>query len=188
MTSSIHCRYTSPCLCLHYLIWSRGSIYGYRIDALYSAPCSHQWDKWYSCNRPLRAHLVQMMPRGDKKETGRNRDRQTERGTCLTMGGTWQHPQLFVDRRCCAHDRDRVRNATHQCRLAGRAGRCCLRRDMLASMRCHMWIGETEQTLILSKPALWYSSWLDLLHSCTPKCTEKAAQNNVCLRVCVCVT
>lgn len=47
----------------------------------------------------------------DNKKEGKTDERETreELGSFLK----------YVDRRCCVHDRDRARNATHQCRLAG---------------------------------------------------------------------
>ena len=46
----------------------------------------------------------------------------------------------FVDCRCCADNRDGVKNDAHQWRPAGRAGTCCPQRDAW-----HMWMGLEEQ-------------------------------------------
>lgn len=146
---------TSPCLCSQlnfkawwsYVMWSRGSIYGYRMDASFSAPCSH-------LRQEIQLLLVSHIPGWDgderwqtKRRGGRQQERHREKHI-----SQWEELGSFlnfVDRRCCVRDRDRVRNATHQCRLAGRAGRCCLWRDALASTRCHMWSGLEKQNKTL---------------------------------------
>lgn len=94
----------------------------------------------------LHTHLVQMVTRGDKKKKRDKRKRERDReGKHISPREELGSFLNFVDRRCCVHDGDRVRNATHQCRLAGWAGRCCLWGNALASMRCHMWSGLEKQ-------------------------------------------